>query len=381
MFCRSSLILIAARSEAYGAYGEKKLYGKTHGRRDQVDVRDRCRRQRGKGPVRRQGHRPRRPAAGRPCCLSGTFTSDPVWTGGRGGMADAAGLGPVGGDTVGVQISPPAPAVSRAGGAWTCLPAQHHLAQGGPAVDGSQGAAGVRERVGLHRRVGQRPALPKFQQPGPQLGRDGACCCSKNSREATPSTPVLPSSSRLTLTTGISPAVKPSTRSSALRRQLRTSGCRLSGHRPPGPARYPPPARPPARAPRPASRRSARRVRPAAQHELPFGLVADHGVIVRSPSARPRPDRRRPHAARRPVHQQGLARAGLGPADQREQPGQVVQRSGRPGFEAHVRGQRQDPFGRDGDDLLPAAVGTAAPRPVAPRPGPARAGPGRAAQT
>ena len=47
----------------------------------------------------------------------------------------------------------------------------------------------------------------------PHSSATSAGCRSKNSREATPSTPVLPSSSRFTFTTGISPPANPSTSS------------------------------------------------------------------------------------------------------------------------------------------------------------------------
>ena len=51
--------------EAFGAWGEKKLYGKTDGRGDPLDVRARRRGAHRAGDVRRQGDRPRRPAAPR----------------------------------------------------------------------------------------------------------------------------------------------------------------------------------------------------------------------------------------------------------------------------------------------------------------------------
>ena len=57
-----------------------------HGRRDQVHVRDRRGRHDLQGHVRRQGHRPRRPAPDRGRRLSGTVTSGPV----TGGPSSAA---------------------------------------------------------------------------------------------------------------------------------------------------------------------------------------------------------------------------------------------------------------------------------------------------
>ena len=51
---------------AYGAFGEKKLYGKIVAGRDPLDVRHRRGRQGRARAVQRQGHRPRRQAAPRP---------------------------------------------------------------------------------------------------------------------------------------------------------------------------------------------------------------------------------------------------------------------------------------------------------------------------
>jgi peroxiredoxin Q/BCP len=98
--------------EAYGAYGEKKLYGKTTmGVIRSTFVID------ADGTIERAMYGVK--ATGHVARLRADIGALPIaWRqSGRGEMAYAAGLGPVGGDTVGVQIPPPAPGPREGNGA------------------------------------------------------------------------------------------------------------------------------------------------------------------------------------------------------------------------------------------------------------------------
>jgi len=92
------------------------------------------------------------------------------------------------------------------------LPAEYGLACGPAVSDRAQGAAGVGERVELDGKIRQRLGSPQPEQPVPKAGRR----CGLLFEELPgggPSTPVPPSRSRLTLTTGISPPLSPTTTS------------------------------------------------------------------------------------------------------------------------------------------------------------------------
>ena len=90
--------------QAYGAYGEKKLYGKTTVGviRSTFVIDADGKVEKALYGVKATGH------VARLMTEVGAQAVPVTASGGRGEMAYAAGLGPVGGDTVGVQIPPPA---------------------------------------------------------------------------------------------------------------------------------------------------------------------------------------------------------------------------------------------------------------------------------
>ncbi len=79
---------------AYGAYGEKKLYGKTVIGGDPLDLRDRARRHAGGCAVQREGDRACGESCARSCRSSSQYSKLAVPRRGRSPMAEARGLGP-----------------------------------------------------------------------------------------------------------------------------------------------------------------------------------------------------------------------------------------------------------------------------------------------
>ena len=144
------------------------------------------------------------------------------------------------------------------------------------------------------------------------------------------------------MTTGISPALNPRTSSRPSGRQ----DAQAVGH-PVAPNRVDHDVD------RPFSQQVAHRGEPAAaehgvvraapQRELPLRLVTDDRDCAQ-PERSPQLDGGGPDAARRAVHEQGFARLGPRPPDQRKQASQVVQGSGRTRLETHVVRQRQNPL-------------------------------------
>src|SRR6478672_6768717 len=165
-----------------------------------------------------------------------------------------------------------------------------------------------------------------------------AGCRSKNSREAAPNTPMLPSSSRLTLTVEISPAVKPTTSnlpSGASRRKPSTNRSPPTGSRARSTPAAPTISRTASRQLAPHTAWSA--PQPAAKARLCSSEVT---AMVREPERTPHLDRGRPDTAGGAVHQQHLPRLRLPAAHEREEAGEVVERCCGARLETHVIRQR-----------------------------------------
>jgi hypothetical protein len=209
--------------------------------------------------------------------------------------------------------------------------------------DRPQRVAGVGERVRLDRRIGQHSGPPQLDQPCPQL-RDGSRLLFEE----------LPGGNAehggvaqqpVHLDGGISPAANPRTSSrpsGANDRGLSVIRSPPTGSTTMSTARSPSTSRTAASQPATAEHDM---IRPGPQRELLAGLVADHRDRAQ-PQRPPKLDRGGTDATGGTMHQQRLTSANPPTPDQREQAGQVIERSRRPGLEAHPLRQRQHPLRR-----------------------------------